>query len=320
MNINLRVAKIVDATPQIKVFSMENADGGPLPSFTAGAHVEFKLPVRHDRVEKRCYSMANDPKETGRYVFGILRDPKSTGGSSYLHDQVQEGDILEAIGPINNFPLNDTAEQHLLIAGGIGITPILSMARALTTAKAAYRLHYCARSPAEMAFKAEIEKLCGERALLQFDGGDPSRGLDLKALLSHFRLGRHVYVCGPRGLIEAVHSICSAAGWPEDHVHYEFFGAAANTESGEALEIVLANSNLVLRIQPGQSILDAVLDAGVDVDFDCKRGECGMCVTQVLEGKPLHRDVYLSGKERAAGDCICTCVSWAESDRLVLNL
>lgn len=320
MNINLRVAKIEDATPQIRVFSMVNADGGPLPIFTAGAHVEFKLPVRHNRVEKRCYSIANDSEETERYVFGILREPQSTGGSAYLHDQVQEGHILEAAGPFNNFPLSDTAEQHLLIAGGIGITPILSMARALTRAKKSYHLHYCARSPAEMAFKTEVEKLCGERAQLYFDGGDPKRGLDLNDLLSNVQLGRHVYVCGPRGLIEAVRSICSFAGWPENHIHYEFFGAETNTRSGEPLEIILTDSDLVLKVQPGQSILDAILDAGIDVDFDCKRGECGMCVTQVLEGHPLHHDVYLSGKERAAGDSMCTCVSWAKSSRLVLKL
>lgn len=320
MNLKLKVVNIEQATPHVRVFSMENADGGSLPRFAAGAHVEFKLPVRPGRIEKRSYSIASDPADTDRYVFGVLRERDSTGGSAYMHEQVREGQILEAVGPFNNFPLCDAAKKHLLIAGGIGITPILSMARVLSASNAPYSMHYCARSAEEMAFKAEVEELCADSALLYFDGGDPGRGLDVKGLLERFEPDRHVYVCGPRGLIEAVRSSCSAAGWSDDHVHYEFFGAAADTSAGEALEVVLVESDIVLKVQPGQSILDAILDAGVEVDYDCKRGECGMCVTRVLEGHPVHRDVYLSARERAAGDSMCTCVSWAEHGRLVLDI
>lgn len=320
MELKLKVARIEQATPHIKVFSLTNADGGLLPAFDAGAHLEFYLPVRPERVEKRSYSIASDPADRERYVFGVLRERESTGGSAYMHEQVSEGQVLEASGPINNFPLADAAAKHLLIAGGIGITPILSMARALAASSASYSLHYCARSAEDMAFTDEVAETGGEAAHLYYDGGDPSRGLDVDRLVARFEEGCHVYVCGPRGLIQAVQKACSAAGWPDEHVHYEFFGAAADAVAEGPLEVVLAESDVVLSVEPGRSILDAILDAGIDVDFDCKRGECGMCVAEVLEGTPIHRDVYLSGKERAAGDCMCTCVSWADSGCLVLNL
>lgn len=318
--LKLKVVTVRQATPNIKVFRMERADGTFLPQFTAGAHLEFKLPVRADRVEKRCYSIASSPENLDHYEFGILRERESSGGSSLMHEQVREGQILEAEGPINNFPLCDTATKHLLIAGGIGITPILSMVRVLARLEADFAVHYCARSVGEMAFKSEVESVCGDVAKFYFDGGDPSRGVDIKQLLADFEPGCHVYVCGPRGLIEAVRTASAALDWPKHHVHYEFFGAEADLSDGEALEVVLAESGLRLTVRPGQSILDAILDAGLDADYDCKRGECGMCVTRVLEGKPLHRDVYLNARERVAGDCMCTCVSWAESGKLVLEL
>ena len=320
MALKLKVIAVRQATPNIKIFRMESADGTLLPRFSAGAHLEFKLPVRAGRVEKRSYSIASSPERRDHYEFGILRERESSGGSSFLHEQVREGQILEAEGPINNFPLCDNATKHLLVAGGIGITPILSMVRVLARLNTVFAVHYCAKSAEEMAFKAELESVCGDVAKFYFDGGEPSRGVDIKQLLANFDPGHHVYVCGPRGLIDAVRSASAAAGWPKHHVHYEFFGAEADLSVGEPLEVLLAESGRELTVQPGESILDAILDAGLDVDYDCKRGECGMCVTRVLEGKPLHRDVYLSARERAAGDCMCTCVSWAESGKLVLEL
>ncbi len=311
---------VEQATPRIKVYSMANADGGPLPAFTAGAHLEFKLPASNGRVEKRCYSIASHPAERDRYLFGVLRELNSTGGSSYMHERVREGTVLQAIGPTNNFPLAEEAWEHVLIAGGIGITPLLAMARVLAAGDTRYGLHYCARSAEDMAFREDVVGVCGGAAHLYFDGGDASRGLNLHQLLQSFQRGRHVYVCGPRGLIEAVRRVCGDVGWPEDHVHYEFFGAAMDTSGGEPIEVVLVRSQVVLTVWPGQSILDAILGAGIDVDFDCKRGECGVCVAKVIEGTPMHRDVYLSARERAAGDHMCTCVSWAESKRLMLDL
>ncbi|MDM9653251.1 PDR/VanB family oxidoreductase [Pseudomonas wenzhouensis] len=321
MELSLKVMSVEQATPRIRVYSMANADGGPLPAFTAGAHLEFKLPVRTGRIEKRSYSIASHPADRDRYLFGVLYEANSTGGSSYMHELVREGTVLEAVGPTNNFPLAEEAVgEHVLIAGGIGITPLLSMARVLAAGYARYELHYCARTAEDMAFREEVAQVCGDAAHLYFDSGDASRGLNVHQLLQSFQPGRHVYVCGPRGLIEAVRRVCVDAGWPEDHVHYEFFGAEVDTSGGEAIEVVLAQSQVVLTIEPGQSILDAILDAGVDADFDCKRGECGVCVAKVVEGTPVHRDVYLSARERAAGDCMCTCVSWAESKKLVLDL
>ena len=320
MELKLQVVGVKQATPRIKIYSMVNANGGELPPFTAGAHVEFKLPVRPGRLEKRSYSIASDPSNSDCYVFGVLLEPQGAGGSVYMHERVTEGTILDAVGPINNFPLATSAQKHLLIAGGIGITPLLSMTRVLASTSAAYDLHYCARSTEDMAFREEVADLHGDAAHLYFDGSDPGQRLDVAQLLGRFEAGRHVYVCGPRGLIEAVRKACSAVGWPNDHIHYEFFGAEVDTSEGETLEVVLAESGLVLTVTPDQSILDAILDAGVDVDFDCKRGECGMCLTEVLEGAPLHRDVYLNAQERAAADSMCPCVSWGLSRKLVLKI
>jgi vanillate O-demethylase ferredoxin subunit len=229
------------------------------------------------------------------------------------------GATLAARGPFNDFPLATGASQHVLIAGGIGITPILSMVAALAAAGQTYELHYAARAPELMAFRATVETLCGKMAQLCFDGGDPAKGLNIEQAIGRPDGGRHVYVCGPRGMIDAVLATAARLGWPKAQVHFESFGAAPQSGDG-TIEIVLKRSGRTIAVPPEQSILDAVLAAGIDHPFDCKRGECSTCQVEVLEGIPDNRDYCLFGPEYEAGQVMCPCVSRAKTPRLVLNL
>ena len=191
--LQLKVDRIDAATPRIRRIELTAADGGALPAFTAGAHINVEL----SNEETRSYSLLNDCGETQRYMLGVLRETESLGGSAYLHDKLEVGDVLNGSAPSNDFPLYEAGEANILIAGGIGITPMMSMAARLAALGRDYTLHYCARSAEEAAFLDELRARHGERLKTHFDGGDPSRGLDLKALLAQRPPGAHVYVCGP---------------------------------------------------------------------------------------------------------------------------
>lgn len=317
--ITVRIERVEQITPEIKGFRLR-AESGELPAFTAGAHVDFFLPTASGEL-RRPYSLVNPPWESDRYEFGVLRDAAGSGGSIYLHDRVAEGARLQISAPKNFFPLADDAEHHLLLAGGIGITPILCMARVLARANRSFELHYAARSEPRMAYREQVLALGEGRVRLYFDGGDPTRGVDLQSLLTDHPAvpARHLYVCGPVGMIDAARRFAAAAGWPQTQVHFEIFAAPAHESGDETLEVVLNSSGATFRVPADRSILDVLLEAGVASDFDCKVGICGLCAVGVLEGEPDHRDHILSDSEHANG-MICTCVSRAKSGRLVLDL
>lgn len=318
----VKIAAIVEETPLVKYFDLVSADGAlPLPAHTCGAHIAVPVVLPDGSRDTRSYSIVNPPAYRGFYRLAVHREKEGKGGSAYMHEQLRVGDEFEIDAPKNHFELVSNAAEYILIAGGIGITPILCMASQLVMEARPFTLHYAARQPELMAFRNDVLGRCGERARLWFDGGDPAKGMDLNEILREWRPGLHVYVCGPAGLIDAVLAISSSCGWPETAVHFELFSNPAATQEGDhPVEIVLQHSGLVVKVQPGKSILDAVLDAGVDADFDCKVGECGSCLTTVLEGTPIHRDYYLNGRERAENKSMCTCVSWAKTSRLVLDL
>ena len=313
----LAVARIRQLTPAIKSFELRRPEGGDLPQFTAGAHVDVGVVLPDGGRAKRSYSIASAPAERDRWEIGVLRETAGSGGSAFMHDRVSLGQSLEVEGPSNDFPLAPDAAEHLLIAGGIGITPILAMARVLAASGACFQLHYCARSPAEMAWREEAAAL---GATLHFDGGDPSRGLDLAAVLRSPIPGRHVHVCGPKGMNNAVIELCREAGWPAAQVHFEFFTAAAAEAGDHAIEVELRRSGRIVTVPKDMTILDALIAAGLDPLFDCRRGECGVCTTPVLEGMPLHRDYNLTAAEKASGKMMCICISRATTARLVLDL
>jgi len=313
----LRVARIAAATPRIKSVELVSAAGGPLPAFTAGAHIDLAL----GNGETRSYSLLNPPTETGRYAIAVLRETDSRGGSTFVHDQLREGDVLESSGPTNNFPLNEAGERHILIAGGIGITPLMSMSRRLAARGAEFTLHYCARSRVEAAFIDELEAALGSRLAAHFDGGDVARGLDVAALLKERPAAGHVYVCGPPGLIRAVRE--AAAHWPKGTVHYELFrGSEADVapRSGDqAFDVVLTRAGRTLHVPADKSILQALAEAGIKVKTLCREGVCGTCRVGLVAGRADHRDEVLTDEERERN--IQVCVSRAlPGEMLVLDL
>ncbi len=316
----LVVADVRALTPAIKRFELRNGNGGELPAFTAGAHIDVRVTLPDGSPGSRSYSLVNSPVERDRYEIAVLREPQGSGGSAFMHERVKLGDRLIASAPRNDFALAVDAREHWLIAGGIGITPILAMARVLAASRQSFALHYCARSLEAMAYREEIAALAGDRARFYFDGGDPARGLDVAALLAAPAPGRHIYVCGPRGMIDSVLARCQAVQLPREQVHFELFTPAKAEAGDQAFEVVLARSGRSVRIPAGKTILETLLEAGEEPLSDCRRGECGVCVTEVLAGEPLHRDYYLTDSEKAAGKSMCICVSRARSAKLVLDL
>jgi ferredoxin-NADP reductase len=319
MSLELVVAAIRDLAPGIKGFTLRRGDGGELPAFAAGAHIDVAVTLPDGKAATRSFSITSAPAERDRYELAVLREPQSGGGSVFMHDRISLGDTLRSSEPSNDFPLAAAASEHLLIAGGIGITPILCMLRVLVAEGRRFELHYCARSPAAAAFCDEVAALAGADGRFHFDGGDPRRGVDLAGLLATPVPGRHVYVCGPKTMIETAIARCQAAGWARDHVHVEIFAAAAAVAGDQPIEVVLARSGRRVAVPAEKTILDALIEAGEDPMSDCRRGECGICVVPVIEGEPIHRDHYLTEREKAAGKLMCICISRARGRRLVLD-
>lgn len=291
--------------------------GTEFPAFTAGAHIDLHLPNGMER----SYSLSNPGEERGRYVVGVLRDRASRGGSRCVHEQLRVGMRLPISAPRNNFPLHEEAGHSVLIAGGIGVTPILCMARRLKAIGRSFEVMYFARSRPGAAFVAELQAL-GMPLHLHFDdeqGGPP----DLQALLSRRapEAQTHYYACGPTVMLDAFEKTCAALG--HENAHIERFTAvevAASPDAQATYTVELHRSGRSLTVTPAKSLLDTLLDAGVEVEHSCCEGVCGSCETRVLAGEPDHRDSVLSAKERAANKVMMVCVSGCKSSRLVLDL
>ncbi len=313
-----RVAhKRIEAT-DICSFELVATNGTALPAFTAGSHIDVHTPGG----PTRQYSLCNNPAETRRYLIGVLKDAASRGGSAAMHERLNEGDTLTISAPKNHFPIAPQATRHLLLAGGIGITPILCMAEQLADTAADFEMHYCARSPERAAFRERIaSSRFASRVRFHFDDGDPAQKLDLAAALALPHGDVHLYVCGPQGFMDAVLATARTKGWPEAQLHYEFFAAApVKSDTDSAFEVQLARSGQVVVVGRDQTVLKALAEAGVEVLSSCEQGVCGTCMTRVLAGVPDHRDQYLTPEEQAANDQFLPCCSRAKSPRLVLDL
>ncbi|MBM3597654.1 MAG: oxidoreductase [Alphaproteobacteria bacterium] len=316
--LQVRVRQVTWEAEDISSFEFVSPKGDELPSFSAGSHVDVHLPGGM----VRQYSLCNPPTERHRYVVAVLNEKSGRGGSRSMHQNVRPGDLITISAPRNNFPLHPEAGRHLLIAGGIGITPLLAMVHQLNAIGANYELYYCTRTPEKTAFRDALARIAGTRVHLHHDGGDPSRGLDLKALLWTHEMGTHVYCCGPTGLMSAVKT--AAAHWPQSNVHYEYFAplaAPAGTAPAsvdDTFEVRLAKSGKTFTVTPDKSILQALRDAGGDQDSSCESGTCGTCATVYLEGEPDHRDYVLGDDEHKK--FIMVCVSRCKSPVLVLDL
>jgi len=315
----VRVARKQAETDDICSFELVDPAGGALPAFTAGAHIDVHLPDG----AIRQYSLCNDPSERHRYCIAVLREPASRGGSRAMHEAVAQDGLLRIGAPRNLFALDESAERHLLLAGGIGITPLLCMTQRLAAIGADFALHYCARSAARMAFRAQLEHASyAGRVSLHVDDGPAAQRLDMDALLRDADPATHLYVCGPKGFMDAVLGAARERGWPEDRLHYEFFAAepSAAIEADAAFSVKLASTGQVVGVPVGCSVAQALHEAGVDVPVACEQGICGTCLTRVLEGVPDHRDLFLSPEEQARGDQFTPCCSRAKTSVLVLDL
>ena len=314
--IEVRVAAKVCEADGICSYELVPLDGAPLPPFEAGAHIDVHVGDKHIRQ----YSLCNAPHETHRYLIGVLRDPGSRGGSLSMHENVDAGSVLTIGAPRNHFPLVDAA-RTLLIAGGIGVTPILAMAEALAAKGAAFEMHYCARSPERTAFRERIAASGFSRQVhFHYDSGAAAQKLDLPALLAA-PLDTHLYVCGPAGFIKCVQSSARERGWPEAQLHVEYFsGAVVDTAGDQPFDVKLASSGQVLTVPAGRSVIQVLAEQGIDVPYSCEEGVCGTCLTRVLEGVPDHRDLYLTDEEHAANDQFTPCCSRAKTKLLVLDI
>lgn len=316
--LQVRVARKAVEALDIVTLELVAVDGKALPAFSAGSHVDVTLP----KGITRQYSLCNDPQETHRYQIGVLRDPASRGGSQAVHELVKEGDVLTISAPRNHFGLAHEAKKHLLLAGGIGVTPILCMAERLANTGADFEMHYATRAPERTAFRQRIAGAAyASRVQFHYDNGDAAQKLDLPKLLGQPQAGTHLYVCGPKGFMDAVLNTARAAGWPEAQIHYEFFGAeVAKSDSDASFEIKLASSGRIVMVPKDQSVVQALAAAGVDVMISCEQGVCGTCLTRVLEGVPDHKDSYLTPEEQAANDQFTPCCSRSKTPQLVLDL
>jgi vanillate O-demethylase ferredoxin subunit len=317
--LRVRVARISREAEGILSYELLPTEGGALPAFEAGAHVDVHVPGGL----VRQYSLCNDAQETHRYVIAVQREPQGRGGSQAMHEGVREGDTLTLRPPRNTFPLL-FARSYVLVAGGIGITPLLAMARVLQRTGAEWRLTYCTRSPERTAFLPLLTSppFAG-RVHVHHDGGEPSRALDMKGLLATRAPGTRLYCCGPTGLMKAVREAASANQWPKEKVHFESFSAegtaaALGVEDSE-FEVTIRSTGQVLRVPRGQTVLNVLRRNGLKVPSDCEAGSCGTCLTRVCEGQPEHRDSFFT-QEPAGQGRMLVCVSRAKSRRLVLDL
>ena len=300
----------------IVLLELHAVGAGLLPAFTAGAHLQLDLPGGLSR----AYSLCNDPEERHRYQLAVHLDPMSRGGSRAVHENIHQGDLLQARGPTNLFALDEAAPHSVLVAGGIGITPMLAMARRLQHLGRSWELHYANRKPARCAFREELTvgplAACSR---LYFDDAEPARQLDLDRLLGAPRAGAHLYVCGPAGLIDTALSTARAMGWGEERLHSERFSAQPLEVAGaRAFKLVLVRSGLTLDVPADRSVMSVVHEAGVDLPASCEQGVCGTCITDVLEGRPDHRDQCLDEAMRER--CFTPCCSRSLDSVLRIDL
>ncbi len=320
--LSVRVARKQAEAEGICSFELVAADGGALPAFTAGSHIDVHLPGGATRPYSLCNAPGPTSDEVQRYLIAVLREAASRGGSAGMHERVNEGDVLQIGAPRNLFPLASAARHHVLMAGGIGITPMLAMAEALTARGESFELHYCTRSAARTAFAQRLrEAAFAGRVQVHHDDGPPAQKFDIAARLAVPRDGEHLYACGPQGFMDAVLGIARGRGWPEAQIHSESFGAAPVVHDSDGpFEVMLQSSQRVLMVAKGQSIVQALAAAGVEVMTSCEQGVCGTCLTGVVDGTPDHRDQYLTPEEQAEGRQMLPCCSRAKSARLVLAL
>ncbi|MAM61386.1 MULTISPECIES: PDR/VanB family oxidoreductase [unclassified Maritimibacter] len=310
-DLTMRVEARRPLTEQICEFTLAPLDGAELPTFEPGAHVTIETPSK----AMRRYSLINDGSAPEVYKIAVKREPESRGGSASMHDEATVGTELRVEPPENDFPMGE-ANEYLLIAGGIGVTPIYSMAQQLDREGKPFNIIYCTRSPEDTAYLDEMRAAFGDRLLVHHDEGDPEKVYDF---WDHFEEPKnmHVYCCGPAPLMEEIEAI--SGHWPEGRVNFEDFKPVdVVREDDKAFDVVLEKSGKRVTVPEDRSILEALRDAGVATVSSCESGTCGTCKTRLLSGEVDHRDMVLMDEEKSEN--IMICVSRAKEGELVLDL
>jgi tetrachlorobenzoquinone reductase len=316
--IDVRLTAITPVAKDTNLYTFERADGGRLPPFKAGAHIDLHLP----NGLLRQFSLAiqdSDPNPES-YVVGVKKDANSRGGSRYIVDEMKVGAEIKISAPRNNFPLAEDAETIVLVAGGIGITPIWCMAQELAAQKRPWQLFYSCRTREEMAFLDTLQKFAPESVHLHFDDEAGGKFLDLPAVVGAAPANAHLYCCGPKEMLTAFEK--AAAQRPRGNVHVEYFTAKEEATADQlgGFWVELARSGEEYFIPPGKKVLEVLFDAGVDVDYSCELGICGECITNVISGIPIHHDAVLSEEEQATNEKVMICCCGSKTERLVLDM
>lgn len=308
----LQLDDVQTVSPRVKTFTLVSGDRSPLPAFSGGSHINLMLETPECTLHK-SYSLIGTPDRTSAWQIAVQLSDKSRGGSRFLHDlKPASVQVLSSL-PTNSFPLVRQARRHVFIAGGIGITPFLTLIE--DAASTPWELHYAVRSRHTAAFCEQLTEAWPHRVRI-YSSEDNDR-LTLNTVLHNQPLGTHVYVCGPERLISATIDSARALGWLDRYIHFEHFQSGS---VGELFEVELARSGRTIRIESGMSLLEGLEAAGIDMTYSCRGGACGACETPVISGVPDHRDHYLSDEARKSGKTIMPCVSRSLSERLVLDL
>jgi ferredoxin-NADP reductase len=314
----VRVAETETVADGIRRLRLVPMGRNALPLFSGGAHTVLTM-HDEDRVLRNPYSLMGSPFDSSSYQISVLRTKDSRGGSIFVHDKLKEGSELSITAPVNLFPIDRRARRHLLIAGGIGITPFMAMMEQLEREELPFELHYSMRSKTGGAYWSALRDTYGRRITTYFD--ELQQKMPLPRLLENQPLGTHLYVCGPSGMIDWVLNEARDAGWPEENVHFERFSAPP---AGAPFSIELAKAGRTIEVKPTQSILEAIEAAGLTVPYLCRGGACGQCETHVVScaGAIEHNDHFLSDAEKASGGKIMICVSRLKNagGRIVLDL
>jgi vanillate O-demethylase ferredoxin subunit len=312
VTLQLRIKSVTWEAPSILSYELRPVEGDELPPFNAGAHIDLALP----NGLVRSYSLLNAQAERHRYMIAVQKDRSSRGGSKWVHENLRAGDVLTVSAPRNNFPLDESAKKSIFIAGGIGITPILSMIERLSAIGRDWELVYCTRTRASTPFFEPLAAMTGVRFNLDEEPG--GKLLDIAALVKDAPANAHFYCCGPIPMLDAFEQ--ATQDLERERVHVEYFTAKEPPAVEGGFTVVLAKSGRELPVPPGKTILDTLRDVGLDMRFSCTEGVCGTCETRVLEGVPDHRDRILTDAERAANKKMMICCSGSKSERLVLDL
>jgi len=317
-SLSVIVNKKSNETDEIASIELVMQDNSALPEFTAGSHIDVML----SNGITRQYSLYNSPEERNRYCIGVLRAQNSRGGSIALHESVKQGDIIKISEPKNFFKLNESAKHNILFAGGIGVTPIMSMAERLSFIGASFEIHYCARTKEKMAFREMLQKKpYFDRVTMYATEELTGERFDIYRIIKNRTAGTNIYVCGPSGYMDAIIGAAEECGWPAEAIHREFFSApiqCANDSSEFTVQI--ASTGQQFSVCAHQTIAEVLIKHGVEVKLSCEQGICGTCITPVIDGIPDHRDLYMSEDEHHKNNAIMVCCSRSLSDKIVLDI